>query len=267
MAQTGASNTFAIPFDKVRGGDLTVSVTVRGGALNFSTKTEKLKVVGTNPSVAKLASTVAAIDGFRKLMRVESRLRQFLNPGCPLFSGDGFGGVGLCQLTSPAPTDDQVWSWKENAAGGLRLYKEKQSIARSYPASVRKGTAFAALAKAYNDKRIASKTTVAPAAPGQPAAPAAPLEIELPGYADEQLERDTLRGFNGYAGGLHEYRVNVDKDGLLVVTEDAGGTKGKADWEQITAADRIAHYDSIQLAENRRGDPNYVDDVERQASF
>jgi hypothetical protein len=61
--------------------------------------------------------------------------------------------------------------------------------------------------------------------------------------------------------------VKVDKDGLLIVTEDPSGTKGKAEWEQISAADRTAYYDSIQIAPNRRGDPNYVDDVEGQVSF
>jgi hypothetical protein len=53
----------------------------------------------------------------------------------------------------------------------------------------------------------------------------------------------------------------------LVVTLDPSGSQGAAQWEEISSADRIAHYDKIGLAANRRGDPNYVEDVERQATF
>ena len=61
--------------------------------------------------------------------------------------------------------------------------------------------------------------------------------------------------------------MKVDSNGLLVVTLNAAGSQGAAEWERVSAADRIAFYDKIGLASNRRGDPNYVDDVERQASF
>ena len=64
--------------------------------------------------------------------------------------------------------------------------------------------------------------------------------------------------------------MKVDANGLFVLcvcTLDASGTRGTAEWEENTAADRIAHYDAIGLAANRRGDPNYVEDVEGEASF
>ncbi len=259
MVATGPNKIFTIPFSKLCGGDLTVSVTVRSGTVKISASSKNLSVVGTNPTVPKLTATVPVIGAFRKLMRIESGLRQFRSPGCPLFSGDNFGGVGLCQLTSPPPTDDQVWSWKANVSGGAALYRSKQEAARQYPAHVRNSAAFKTLVKTYNDKRMAQNPAPTPA-------PKA-LDIALPDYTDEQLERDTLRGFNGYAGGLHEYRVKTDKDGMLVVTVDPGGTKGSAEWERVSAADRTAFYDSIQLDAKRRGDINYVDDVEAQASF
>ncbi len=82
------------------------------------------------------------------------------------------------------------------------------------------------------------------------------IPVELPDYTDEQLERDTLRGFNGYAGGLHEYRLRLDARGLLVVTVNATGTRGSAEWERVPVADRPAV-----------GDPNYVNNVEAQADF
>jgi hypothetical protein len=183
-----------------------------------------------------------------------------------LFSGDNAGGVGICQLTSPAPTDDQVWSWKENLKGGKALWTSKENVAKAYPDHVRKSSDFLALVKAYNDQRAASAAAEAVKA-GKPAPVTPAVTVTLPDYTDDQLRLDTLRGFNGYAGQLHEYRVKVDANGLLVVTLGAGGAQGTAEWERISSADRIAFYDKIGLAANRRGDPNYVDDVERQATF
>ena len=99
-------------------------------------------------------------------------------------------------------------------------------------------------------------------------APIRALNIQLPEYTQEQLERDTVRGFNGYAGdGLHEYRVRLDAKGKLFVTVDAGGLNGTAEWERVSAADRIAVYQAKGLERRRWGDPDYVENVYRQASF
>ncbi len=250
------TNTWRVPFTAVRGGDLTVSVTVTSGSLLLTATSQGLKVTGTNPSVGSLMQTAPNIAAFRKLLRLESGLRQFAGPSCPLFSGDNLGGVGIAQVTSPAPTDEQVWSWKANLAAGVALWRSKESIARGYPRHVRTSPQFQELVRNYNAKRVAKST---------PQAPLQALTIDLPDYTDEQLQRDTLRGFNGYALGLHEYRVHVDSDGVLVVNVDAGGTKGTAEWEQVTVADRIAAYDAAHLT--RRGDPNYVDDVLARAGF
>jgi len=267
ITQTTATNKFEIPFTQVRGGALTISVSVAVPGSTLADTTKDLLVTGTNPSVGALAGAAAANQTFRKLIRVESGLKQFLSDTCPLFSGDGFGGVGLCQLTSPAPTDDQIWSWKENVKGGWALYKQKEAVAKAYPKSVRDGADFKALVKTYNEKRQAKLKAAAAAKPdGGTAAPVQDLTIELPDYTDDQLERDTLRGFNGYAG-IHEYRVKVDKDGVLVVTEDPSGTKGKAEWEQVTKDERIKFYDQNNVPSNKRGDPNYVEDVESKAAF
>jgi hypothetical protein len=293
LTQQGLSEKFPLKFTQVRGGDLTVSVTVTGGTLNVSKSSEKLKIIGTNPSVGTLTTYVQmpSRPGFRKLMRLESGLKQFRSPSCPLFSSDNFGGVGICQITKPAPSDDEVWSWKANVAAGWKLYQSKEQEAKNYVKNLKTGAEFQALVKAYNDNRIAKAKAAAAVTPGvagtagaQPtSAPTAPvpglqpppagagevkpLTIELPDYTDEQLERDTLRGFNGWAGQLHEYKVKVDANGLLVVTMDASGLTGKAEWQLVTAADRTAYYDKIGLDQNKRGDPNYVDDVEKLSSF
>jgi hypothetical protein len=195
---------------------------------------------------------------FKKLMRLESGLRQFRAPLCPLFSSDRLGGVGICQITSPRPTDDQVWSWKANLRAGLDFYKAKEAVARSYARRVRESAEFARLVAEYNKVRAAS---------AKPPGSLKALTIDLPDYNAEQLERDTVRAYNGYAGGLHEYRVKVDQRGLLVVDVAPGGTRGTAEWEAISASARIAEYDKKGIPQNHRGDPNYVDDVFRQTSF
>ena len=256
--QATQTNVFTIPFAQVRGGELTISVSVRVGNVTVTATSEKLQVTGTNPSTSALMNAVLTGDAFKKLMRLESGLRQFRGPTCPLFSGDNLGGVGICQITTPAPTDDQVWSWKENVRAGLDFYRSKENVARQYPRHVRDSQAFKALVKDYNDKR---------AAKSKPETPLKALTITLPDYTAEQLERDTVRGFNGYAGGLHEYRVKVDAAGVLVVTGAAGGTTGTAEWEVISAEARIAEYDKLNIPANHRGDPNYVDDVYAQQAF
>ncbi len=302
LTPTTPTPTLKVPFTQVRGGSLTISVSVVVNTQTLTGSTKDLQVVGTNPSVPTLAAVVAVNDAFRKLLRVESGLRQFLASGCPLFSGDGFGGVGLSQLTSPQPTDDQIWSWKENAKGGWALFQEKEKIALAYPVAVRASNEFKTLVTNHNkirkDKWLAAQAkpatgtaapaaatsapvaatpapaaaTPAPAAPaaaGAPAAAAGPpkdLVIELPDYTAEQLQRDTLRAFNGYAG-IHEYRVKKDASGALVVTEDPGGVKGKAEWELVTVADRIKFYDDNSIPSGKRGDPNYVEDVLKKPTF
>jgi hypothetical protein len=265
-ATVSPANQFKIPFTQIRGGSLTIRVSVRVGNDTLTAESAGLTVAGTNPNIGSLQIAAPANAAFRKLTRLESGLRQFRSPDCPLFSADNMGGVGLCQLTSPAPSDDQVWSWKANLAGGVALWNSKEGAARGFADNVRKGAEFQALVKAYNDQRAATAAAAAKAA-GKPAPATPPIVVTLPDYTADQLQRETLRGFNGWAGQLHEFRVKVDANGLLVVTLDPSGSQGAAQWEEISSADRIAHYDKIGLAANRRGDPNYVEDVERQATF
>lgn len=243
--QTGPRNTFVIPFAEIRGGVLTVSVSVRVGTTTLAAQSTGLTIVGTNPTPAAIKLKANAIGAnkvrFRKQMRQESTLRQFVATGWPLFSGDNLGGVGLCQITRPAPTADQIWNWKANVDAGWALYLEKERIASAYPAHVRSAI-LPALVTAWNNSRR----------------PAAPIAMTLPDYTADQLELDTIRGFNGFAGGLHEFRVRRDStpDRLLVVTIDASGTRGTVEWERVPVNER-----------GTSGDPNYVNNVEAQADF
>ena len=251
---TTATNSLRIPFTAVRGGTLSVTVTTQvAGAPASATAT--LQINGTNPTLGALqAATLGAPDLFKKLMRLESGLRQFLSPACPLFSGDNLGGVGLCQIT-PAINDDQIWSWKQNLQDGLALWAEKRRIAAAYPNHVRQSPEFSAQVAAYNAQRMAR--------PANP--PLRPISITVPDYTPDQLDLDTVRGFNGFAAGVHEYRLLTDANGILVVTVDPAGATGVAQWQQISPAERTAIYDQLNVT--RRGDVNYVADVQRQASF
>ena len=253
IRQTTATNSLTIPFTLVRGGDLSVEVSAIVNGVALTAKSQNLKIIGTDPSLPGLVAAVGnAPDAFKRLMRLESGLRQFRSPACPLYSADNLGGVGLCQLTPPS-NDDQIWSWKANVTRGRAFYGEKESIARGYARTVRNGPTFAAQVTAYNAVRSAANKP--------------PVTITVPDYTAAELELDTIRAFNGYAGGLHEYRLARDAQGILTVALDPGERTGTAQWERISAADRIAEYDRLGIAANRRGDPNYVEDVLRQATF
>ncbi len=248
---TTAEPCLTIPFTHIRGGDVSVGVTVQVNGETLSARTSGLRITGTNPSPADLEREVPASPGFRRLMRLESGLRQFRSPACPLFSEDNLGGVGICQVTTPAPTEDQIWSWKANVQAGWQVYLAKQALAKSYPARVRSGGAFQKLAAAFHSHRQAS---------GLP-----PLTLELPDFSEEQLERDTLRAYNGFAGQLHEFRVCVDAESLPAVT--VSGSVATAQWEIITPAERGNLCEQLGIPPCHRGDLHYVEDVLRQAAF
>jgi len=196
------TSQFTIPFTQIRGGDLTVSVSVVVGGATLTASSTGLTVVGTNPNLGSLQSAAPANDAFRRLTRLESGLRQFRSPSCPFFSGDNLGGVGLCQLTSPAPTDDQVWSWQANLAGGIALWNSKESTARGFPGAVRSSAAFTALVAAYNAQRAAS--AAAPRPPGTPAPVTPPIVVTLAARA-RRLE--ACRHFRRLPGRDPRYRL------------------------------------------------------------
>jgi hypothetical protein len=90
-----------------------------------------------------------------------------------------------------------------------------------------------------------------------------PVTIQLPDFTSgdfddnlQQLELDTIRGYNGYAGldrfgfHLHEFRVWTDpQSGLLILDLNFN-----AMWQQVPASDRPPTV----------GDPGYVERVLHQ---
>lgn len=110
------------------GGTLTVNVTAGTDSGSIT-----IKIQGTNPSasdaVAYLASKPGS-DGFDKIVQHESKFRHFTAQGQPVKSFDN--GYGMCQLTNPVPSFEQVWNWQQNIDGGLALFATKRSDAIRY---------------------------------------------------------------------------------------------------------------------------------------
>jgi hypothetical protein len=280
IAQVTATNQFKIPFAAVRGGDLTVKVAVTVCGTPLSATSEGLAVIGSNPSTSELALVAAPIVAFRKLMWVESRFMQFLGgrqfSGMPYFSEDDLGGAGICQVTDPSPTDEQVWKWKDNIAAGWQIYKGKEAIARHFPANFRAGKTFAAMVTTYNDERY--RQAVEAGAKAKPPVeaknvPRKDLTITIPDLTEEQVQLETIRLYNGAPLHIHEYRPKMDTvktpkgEGLLLVTVDEASLKGTAEWERVPVEDRKQQYRDAKLPEKNWGDPNYVDDVMSSPGF
>jgi hypothetical protein len=110
------------------GGTLTVRAAAGKDTVSIS-----VKIKGTNPSgteVSTYLGTKQNADGFDKLLDHESHFKNFNAHGEPVKSFDN--GYGMCQLTTPTPTFEQVWNWKLNIDGGLALFATKRATAVTY---------------------------------------------------------------------------------------------------------------------------------------
>ena len=110
------------------GGTLTVRATAGKDSVSIT-----VKIKGTNPAATDVNTYLATkpgSGGFDKLLEHESKFKHFNAQGEPIKSFDN--GYGMCQLTSPVPTFDQVWNWKLNVDGGLALFATKRAAAIQY---------------------------------------------------------------------------------------------------------------------------------------
>lgn len=236
IAATVRGPEYSPRFEAIRGGKLAIAVVCRVGSQSYTASLSEmggrpLRILGTNPSTKQLFQAIPR-RVLRLMVRNESGGRQFKD-GLPLFSRDLRGGVGLLQITSPRPTDEEIWNWQANVVAATRLFDEKLAIAKRYPGRVRASLRFQTLAQEFNLRR---KEAQLPA-----------LRIQLPDFTEEQAELDAIRGFNGYAGddgflgprNLHEFRVPLEtmpQQVRLVVGESSGD--GVVEWERVPAADR-----------------------------
>jgi hypothetical protein len=108
------------------------TLTVRAQA-NKNMATITVKIKGTNPSsleVTDYLNKQSNSAGFDKIIEHESKFKHFNASNEPVKSFDN--GYGMCQLTTPAPTFDQVWNWRLNVDGGLKLFGQKRTAAVGY---------------------------------------------------------------------------------------------------------------------------------------
>ncbi len=115
------------------GGTLSVVVEAKDAKNAKISAHISVKIAGDNPTAAEvdayLATKIEGV-GFNKIVQKESKYKHFNNSSAPIKSFDG--GYGLCQLTTPKPSFEQVWNWKLNIEGGLALFKVKRTAAITY---------------------------------------------------------------------------------------------------------------------------------------
>lgn len=293
IRQTTTTNTFSIPFTEIRGGNLTVSVSVSLEGKILRAKNDQYEIRGQNPTETALRAA-GAPDALIFIMKQETGLRQFLTgtkaSGYPMFSHDKLGGVGLGQITRPHPTVDQIWNWKENLKAAVDLYQQKTKEAKLALDNYGKNREFKELVDNYNKDRIkkllAAQQVKALQKPSQPASQNTPLPaakpvvpkliIEMAPYTQEQLENETIRRYNGEPGlydqttekpthiRLYEYEAEIDDQGLLKVQVSPDGTRGIVQWHQVSGDERRQKYDDYNLPKKNYGDPDYVQHVRDQ---
>jgi len=122
--------TWNVNFDgEVLGGKLTVKV--KAGNITIE---RTVSITGQNPNLEDITTFVNEqedLSGFDKLLEQETAGKHFINFDAePITSFDQ--GYGITQMTTPAPTYTQVWSWKENVLGGASLYRQKRHEAENY---------------------------------------------------------------------------------------------------------------------------------------
>ena len=123
------------------GGKLTVVATMAQGTTPPPNNTGSIpppamisvKIIGTNPAATAVdayLTTKPDSAGFEKIIAQEARYKHFNTKNEPIKSFDN--GYGMCQLTTPTPTFEQVWNWKLNVDGGLKLFAQKRASAIAF---------------------------------------------------------------------------------------------------------------------------------------
>ena len=226
---------------RLRGGQLTVTATAVVQGRSVTATLGGLHIVGQNPSEATVRQRLGS-DALRRIARQESGMRQFGGDRWPLFSSDNLGGAGIGQIT-PA-NEDQRWNWRANADAMVAKFNQTTTLAQTYQQSVRSSAKFGALVATSNQSRAKAKLPA--------------LTVTLPAWTADQVTRDAIRGYNGWAGAdpvipglhLHEYKLGVTAQGELKVVVVGNGPNAQAVWDPVLPAERSAS-----------GDRHYVEHV------
>ena len=241
-------------FQQLNSGDLKFKAEATIDGDTDDDKVEGVDVRGTNPPNASIHARMPH-DTLARIACQESRFRQYNAAAgggmakCPLFSADNLGGAGVMQITRPAPTRDEVFDWRANVDRGIAIFGQKATSAGNYAGRLAGSAGFQNLVAQFNQARQAMHLPA--------------ITITVPAFTSGdfdsnlmQLERDSIRGYNGWGGPrflgleLHEYRLQLDAAGNLVVAVNEAAHTGAAQWEEVPVADRGTF-----------GDPNYVSNV------
>lgn len=116
------------------GGELIVKVQV--GSKTF---VRAVSIVGSEPGESRVMVELAKystsqprdVELAKKIFQQESKFSQFYSDDEPLVSFDN--GYGLGQATTPVPSFEQVWNWKEHIKYIVTIVlKEKRAFAKAY---------------------------------------------------------------------------------------------------------------------------------------
>jgi hypothetical protein len=131
---SGNERSWRADLGAVVGGDLVV--TVKAGADTF---VRRVQICAKEPGEAKINAHVDTYAAShpdessiaKKIIRQESRYRQFYSDDMPLVSFDN--GYGLGQATNPVPSYEQVWNWKAHVKYMIEVViKGKRAAAKKY---------------------------------------------------------------------------------------------------------------------------------------
>lgn len=245
--------------DLIMGGKLKIKATTKvDGRILKGETDDDLEIIGVNPSQTELYDFLDSISPARgktlkRIVCFESGLRQFDATGCPLWSQDRLGGVGLGQITKPKPTLQVMWDWKANCREVQSRLDVAAVNSAGFPGRVATRAGFKAAVAALNRQRRAAGLEA--------------LIVMVPNFTSgdfiddyQQLELDSLRIYNGAAGtdrviggALREFRLQtIEMNGHRVLdVQNVQGNVGTAVWERVPVGDRPI----------KPGDPNYVEHV------
>jgi len=203
--------------------EMTAQITVGGQQIVARTSTlasARIHILGDNPTNQAIHNYISrrAAPGnwptdsghdyhtvLRQIISQESGIQQFAGNGVPLWSQDNLRGVGLFQITNPAPTAEQTWDWRRNVDAGIALFREKIAIARNR------------LNALFNRVRQEALTLNAQAAP----------------ITGEMIALEAIRAFNGLNNGngvMDEWRAARNAQGRLVIRN------GQTVWQRVPVA-------------------------------
>ena len=228
---------FVIDFGKqIRGGTLTVHVkTFLDGHLLCGQATALVRGVNP-PQKAILNAFPPTRFGLiaSKVAMAESSLRQFTKPqgkdpgGMPEMSRTN--DLGIMQLNAPTgsiTSQDQIWDWRENVRRGMGELMEKQRMAVLASRQAvdvdhlpdKRMSTFVLLD--FYRKFVGLPPLTMPPIPdlsGKPGSGITPDDPDVDHLALSQIERDTLRRYNGG----REYAFTIVPDALLPTIHFAG---------------------------------------------